>query len=100
MHRQNIIFGISFMIAGMFCLSVNDVVVKGLSRNFPVWEIIFFSIFIDGTEIIITRKEFEAAISTLVSSSMLTFDNAIENAEVEPVTLPADLDAVKAAIGM
>ena len=33
------------MITGMFCLSVNDVLVKGLSRNFPVWEIIFFRAF-------------------------------------------------------
>ena len=33
------------MIAGMFCLSVNDVLVKGLTRNFPIWEIIFFRAF-------------------------------------------------------
>ena len=45
MSRQNIILGISFMIAGMFCLSVNDVLVKGLTRNFPIWEIIFFRAF-------------------------------------------------------
>ena len=45
MSRQNIILGISCMIAGMFCLSVNDVLVKGLTRNFPIWEIIFFRAF-------------------------------------------------------
>jgi molecular chaperone DnaK len=39
-------------------------------------------IFIDGEEIIITRKEFEAEISTLVSLSMLSFDNAIEDAKI------------------
>ena len=40
------IMGIIFMILGMFCLSVNDVVVKGLTISFPVWEIIFFRAFI------------------------------------------------------
>ena len=30
------------MILGMFCLSINDVTVKGLNSNFPVWEIVFF----------------------------------------------------------
>ena len=30
------------MILGMFCLSVNDVTVKGLNSYFPVWEIVFF----------------------------------------------------------
>ena len=39
------IMGIIFMILGMFCLSVNDVVVKGLTISFPVWEIIFFRAF-------------------------------------------------------
>ena len=33
------------MTLGMFCLSVNDVVVKGLNISFPVWEIIFFRAF-------------------------------------------------------
>ena len=33
------------MILGMFCLSVNDVNVKGLNNYFPVWEIIFFRAF-------------------------------------------------------
>ena len=45
MSKENIILGITFMIVGMFCLSVNDVLVKGLSRNFPVWEIVFFRAF-------------------------------------------------------
>ena len=39
------IMGIIFMTLGMFCLSVNDVVVKGLNISFPVWEIIFFRAF-------------------------------------------------------
>lgn len=39
-------------------------------------------IFIDGTEILITRKEFEAAISTKVLQSILSLDNAIEDAKI------------------
>jgi len=39
------IMGIIFMTLGMFCLSVNDVVVKGLNTSFPVWEVIFFRAF-------------------------------------------------------
>ena len=33
------------MILSMFCLSVNDVMVKGLNQTFPVWEVIFFRAF-------------------------------------------------------
>jgi len=33
------------MTLGMFCLSVNDVSVKGLNIHFPVWEVIFFRAF-------------------------------------------------------
>ena len=33
------------MTLGMFCLSVNDVMVKGLNLVFPVWEVIFFRAF-------------------------------------------------------
>ena len=33
------------MTLGMFCLSVNDVSVKGLNIFFPVWEVIFFRAF-------------------------------------------------------
>jgi len=33
------------MTLGMFCLSVNDVSVKGLNVFFPVWEVIFFRAF-------------------------------------------------------
>ena len=33
------------MTLGMFCLSVNDVSVKGLNISFPVWEVIFFRAF-------------------------------------------------------
>ena len=39
------IMGIIFMTLGMFCLSVNDVSVKGLNMSFPVWEVIFFRAF-------------------------------------------------------
>ena len=42
--NKNIMW-IIFMILGMFCLSVNDVVVKGLTIPFPVWEIVFFRAF-------------------------------------------------------
>ena len=30
------------MTLGMLCLSINDVVVKGLNLHFPVWEVVFF----------------------------------------------------------
>ena len=43
--ENNIIFGILFMTLAMFCLSVNDVLVKGLSTAYPIWEIIFFRAF-------------------------------------------------------
>lgn len=33
------------MTLSMLCLSVNDVVVKGLNQSFPVWEVIFFRAF-------------------------------------------------------
>jgi molecular chaperone DnaK len=39
-------------------------------------------IFIDGADYSITRKEFEAEISTLVYQSMLCFDNAIQDAKI------------------
>ena len=43
MHKENnIILGIIFMTLAMFCLSVNDVLVKGLRSTYPFWEIIFF----------------------------------------------------------
>ena len=40
--ENNIILGILFMTLAMFCLSVNDVLVKGLSSAYPIWEVIFF----------------------------------------------------------
>ena len=40
--ENNIILGILFMTLAMFCLSVNDVLVKGLSTAYPIWEVIFF----------------------------------------------------------
>jgi len=39
------LLGIIFMTLSMLCLSVNDVVVKGLNQSFPVWEVIFFRAF-------------------------------------------------------
>ena len=40
------IMGIVFMTLGMFCLSVNDVSVKGLNIFFPVWEVIFLELLV------------------------------------------------------
>ena len=40
--ENNIILGILFMTLAMLCLSVNDVLVKGLSSAYPIWEVIFF----------------------------------------------------------
>jgi len=40
--ENNIVLGILFMTFAMLCLSVNDVLVKGLSKAFPIWEVIFF----------------------------------------------------------
>ena len=39
---NNIVLGIIFMTFAMLCLSVNDVLVKGLSKAYPIWEVIFF----------------------------------------------------------
>ena len=36
------ILAILFMVLGMFCLGVNDVNVKWLNQDYPVWEVIFF----------------------------------------------------------
>ncbi|MDC6448473.1 DMT family transporter, partial [Alphaproteobacteria bacterium] len=33
------------MTLGMLCLSVNDIIYKGLTMNFPVWEAVFFRAF-------------------------------------------------------
>ena len=40
-NRQNIL-GITFMIIAMFSLSINDIIYKYFSYEFPVWEAIFF----------------------------------------------------------
>ena len=40
--ENNIVLGIIFMTFAMLCLSVNDVLVKGLSKAYPIWEVIFF----------------------------------------------------------
>jgi len=42
MKQSNTILGIIFMILGVFSLGFNDVIVKGLSFKFPIWEIVFF----------------------------------------------------------
>ena len=42
MQLNRSILGIIFMLAGTFSLGTNDIVVKGLSFKFPIWEIIFF----------------------------------------------------------
>ena len=36
------LLGILLMTLGMFCLSVNDMIYKNLTINFPVWEAVFF----------------------------------------------------------
>ena len=43
-HNNNNLqlIAISFMILGMFFLSINDVTVKWLSKEYPIWEIVFF----------------------------------------------------------
>ena len=43
--ENNIVIGILFMTLAMLCLSVNDVLVKGLSSAYPIWEVIFFRAF-------------------------------------------------------
>ena len=40
--KNNNLLGISFMLLSMFCLSINDMIYKYLSFNFPVWESVFF----------------------------------------------------------
>ena len=45
MRKNNIFLGITFMMAGTFSLGLNDVIVKGLSFKFPLWEIVFFRAF-------------------------------------------------------
>ena len=42
MKKNNTLLGIMFMIMGVFSLGVNDILVKGLSYKFPIWEIVFF----------------------------------------------------------
>ena len=39
------LFGILLMTLGMFSLSVNDIIYKNLTMNFPVWEAVFFRAF-------------------------------------------------------
>ena len=40
--ENNIVLGILSMTFAMLCLSINDVLVKGLSSTYPIWEVIFF----------------------------------------------------------
>ena len=39
------LLGISLMTLGMFSLSINDIIYKNLTMNFPVWEAVFFRAF-------------------------------------------------------
>ena len=39
------LLGILLMTLGMFSLSVNDIIYKNLTMNFPVWEAVFFRAF-------------------------------------------------------
>ena len=42
MKKNASVLGIIFMLLGTFSLGSNDILVKGLSFNFPIWEIVFF----------------------------------------------------------
>ena len=42
MKQNSSITGILYMIAATFSLGTNDILVKGLSFKFPIWEIVFF----------------------------------------------------------
>jgi len=42
MKKNKNLLGIIFMSIAMFSLSVNDIIYKNLSFNFPVWEAVFF----------------------------------------------------------
>ena len=42
MKKNTSVLGIIFMLLGTFSLGSNDILVKGLSFNFPIWEIVFF----------------------------------------------------------
>ena len=42
MNQNKTFLGIIFMIASVLSLGINDIIVKSLSYNFPVWEIVFF----------------------------------------------------------
>ena len=44
MKKNNTLLGIMFMIMGVFSLGVNDILVKGLSYKFPIWEIVFLEL--------------------------------------------------------
>ena len=43
-NNKNLL-GIICMTVAMFCLSINNVIVKGLNNTFPVWEVVFFRAF-------------------------------------------------------
>ena len=85
MHTENnIILGIIFMTLAMFCLSVNDVLVKGLSSIYPIWEVIFFRalsgviisvalIFFFGWKRLKTKKPFGHLIRAFSSVACVVF---------------------------
>ena len=57
-------------------------IVQAEERKIDLSSLTEIEMFIDETIITVTRKEFEAEISTLISQSMLSFDNAIEDAKI------------------
>ena len=79
MKINSIFFGILFMILGTFSLGVNDIIVKGLSFNFSIWQIVFyravsgviislFLILYFGLNTIITKKPIAHMIRAFSSS--------------------------------
>ena len=78
MKKNNTLLGIMFMIMGVFSLGVNDILVKGLSYKFPIWEIVFFRaisgvvisiilIFVFGVSKLKTKKPLAHAIRAFSS---------------------------------
>jgi len=78
MKKNNTLLGIMFMIMGVFSLGVNDIIVKGLSYKFPIWEIVFFRalsgviisiilIFVFGVSKLKTKKPLAHAIRAFSS---------------------------------
>ena len=82
--ENNILLGILFMTLAMFCLSVNDVLVKGLSSAYPIWEVIFFRalsgfiisvvlVFVFGWQTLKTKKPLGHAIRAFSAVACVVF---------------------------